>query len=229
MDIRFPKTDPKSIIGRAYEILSSVRGGVISDDESVSIRLVIAMMSSAYAFVLSESLARSANTLESIDPTFYLPYRIKLHRDGGGKLGRVAVKTSSMPVPAVSGGKPAIRQISGGDISFAYAPDRQIGVVMAEPRAFMGKKGAYWLDGSGNIRLSVPISMSGILYADVLMVPQDPFDIGRVNPWEHHLNIPQKLWESIKRVVRGDEMVSYLKTMPMQDKTNDAAPVATAQ
>lgn len=229
MDIRFPQTSPKSVIGRAYEILASVRGGVVSDDESVSIPLVIAMMSSAYGMVLYEALARSANTLESIDPTLYMPYRIKLNRDGGGKLGSVAVKSSTLPLPAVSAGRPAIKQISGQDIGFAYAADRHSGVSMAEPKTFMGKRGAYWLDGSGKINLSVPVSMSGILYADVLMVPQNPFDIGQVDPWEQEIEIPQRLWENVKRLVRGDEMVSYIKTMPISDTTNDSSPVNAGQ
>lgn len=230
MDIRFPITKPKSVVGRAYEVLSSMRGGTISDDESVSIPLVVAMMTSAYAFILSETLSKSANTLQSIDPTLYMPYRIRLIPEPTmGKRGRVAVKRSTIPIPAVSGGKPAIRHIAGRDISFSHTSDRTVGVTMAEPRPFFGNRGAYWIDGTGSVYVSMPVSMSPMQYADVLMVPQNPFEMGNVDIWQHEVNIPDRLWENVKRMVRGDEMASYIKTMPISDKTNDAAPVNTAQ
>ena len=221
--MNFPFVHPKSLIGRAYEILNLQHGGAVSKDNQTSVRQVMRAIESAYAEVLNQDMTNRINSGLQINSQMGFEYDCVHLKDKKGKceISGCSIKTVDIPIMAEYSGVPAIFGVGSDGIQFKRVSSAKEARSATQSKKFSPGRPAYIVRSRS---LDIYLSPSYNEICEISWcIPERPstesddcFDI-----WSEEYPILEHLWEKTKRVVLGTDSESILRTDQFRDKIND--------
>lgn len=216
---------PRSLIGRAYEIINQMSGGAPSDDSDISVRSIMRAIESAYSKVLHEDLRRRLFEGRAINSQMSIPYDCIPLEPAQSKCKPsrgCEVKKVSIPNFAEYNGAPAIFFFGTDGISFTRASSETEAAQVIKPRRFAEVRPAYVVQNKQALVFLPPqyneicsVSFSGIPEYPYMKDP-DCFDI-----WSEEYPILEYLWEDTKAMVMQMDAEPIIRTTPLKDEVND--------
>lgn len=222
--MNFPSVHPKSLIGRAHEILNLQYGGALSKDNQTSVRQIMRAIESAYAEVLNQDMINRINSGIQINSQMGFEYNCVSLKEKSSKCGvsGCSVKTVDIPVMAEYAGSPAIFGVGSDGVQFKKVYSAQEAKAATSTKRFSSGRPAY-IVRSRSMDIYLGAMYNEICEISWWGIPEKPstessdcFDI-----WSEEYPILEHLWEKTKRVVLGTDTESILRTEQYRDKIND--------
>lgn len=223
----FPQVKPKSLLGRAYEIINRPRGGETTDDEDISLRQIMRAIETEYAATLKEDMdERLANGL-GINSQLGIPYDCLKLEDAKESCDcgtiKCGLKKVKIPTFAQYGGRPAIFFFGTEEVTFQYASNLQEARTIATSKPFRPAKPAYYIAGSYAM-VVLPSEYSEICIVSITGIPQNPSDTDAecFDIWSEEYPMLEYLWSKTKARVMGGEIQDMIQGERFKDVTNNA-------
>jgi len=222
--MNFPVVHPKSLIGRAYEILNLQHGGAVSKDSQTSVRQIMRAIESAYAEVVNQDMKERVNTGLQINPQIGFEYNCVPLKEKESKCGisGCSIKTIDIPVMAEYAGMPAVFGVGTDGIQFKKVNSAQEAKSVTSAKKFSPGRPAYVVK-SKSLDVYLSPSYNEVCQISWWGIPEKPssessdcFDI-----WSEEYPMLEHLWERTKRIVLGVDSESILRTEQFRDKVND--------
>ena len=225
----YPIVNPKSLIGRAYEILNRPRGGVTSDDEDISVRQIMRAIQTEYGAVLHDDLTERLVAGLALDPQMGVRYDCLELEDAKVGCGcgsqQCGIKQVKMPTMAQYAGKALIFSFGTDHIPFTRVHNLSEAKTIATTKAYAPGRPAYWIEGE-YLKVLLPAEYSEICQVYLIGTPENPsetevnacFDI-----WSEEYPITEYLWSRVKSKIMGGEINDMIKGEQFKDTTNNAA------
>ena len=225
----FPPVIPTSQIGRAYEIINEIRGGITTDDDDISVRQIMRAIDTEYASVLQEDLDRRQREGLEINRQLYQTYSCLELEDDNKNCGCGAsicgIKKVAIPKFIQYGGKPAIG-FFGTDqgLQFSYAVNISDARTKAAPQVYGSTRPSYYIEGDyayvvlpPKIKSLCSVTISGIPEVPSSTTGENCFDI-----WSSEYPIAGYLWSEVKRRVMGKDGNALITSSQVRDNLNNA-------
>ena len=223
----FPQVKPKSLLGRAYEIINRPRGGETSDDEDISLRQIMRAIETEYAAVLKEDMDERLTNGLGINSQLGIPYDCLKLEDAKENCDcgtiKCGLKKVRIPTFAQYGGRPAIFFFGTEEVAFQYASNLQEARTIATAKPFKPAKPAYYISGSYAI-VVLPSEYSEICVVSMTGIPQNPSDTEAecFDIWSDEYPMLEYLWSKTKQRVMGGEIQDMIQGERFKDVTNNA-------
>ena len=225
----YPVVNPKSLIGRAYEILNRPRGGVTSDDEDISVRQIMRAIQTEYPAVLHDDLIDRLVNGIALDPQIGITYECQQLEDDVTDCGcgtqRCGIKRLKVPTFAEYGGRAVIFFFGVDAMAFTRVSNLQEAKVVATTKAYSSGRPAYWIEGE-YIKVLLPAEYSEICQVYFVAIPDNPShtpEDGCFDIWSEEFPILEYLWSRVKTKIMGGEIRDMVQSEGLKDTTNNAA------
>lgn len=226
MQYFFPDVKENSLLGRAYQILDPLSGGKVSDDNPVSLRLMMRNVITTYGFVLREYMKETQDRGEVVSPQMFFTYQCKqlepISNCDACKNTGVVVKRFKIPKLALFAGSVLIKSVGTAQLSFTQTSSLREAVSMSKEMAYNPGRPAYWVDG-GYGYVSLPGRYGMICAIEYSIVPEDPssgtelcFDV-----WNDEFPMADHLWAQVSGRIKSGEGNILLNTIPAMDVVNN--------
>ncbi len=220
----YPEVSPKSLIGRATQVRDLLRAGVTTDDDNISLRLLMRVVESTYARVLQDDLDERVALGQPINPQLGFDYHCECLEDFEDCEGvDFMVKKVKIPQLAQFNGNPAIFFFGADGVSFVRVNSKREAKAAIKPKAFQETKPAFIVRNNEAV-VYLPALYSEICFIDWSGIPQSPsqeqgdcFDI-----WSEEYPILEYLWEKVVDRILNRDGNTLLKTEVFKDTINDS-------
>lgn len=235
-DWKYPPVIKGSLRAMAYEIKNQMSGGITSDDNVYSIRLIESEIK--HQLGLAQWEEDKLNQALGIEPN---AQRIQVfpciplidNKDFYCKCTKTGGKFKKAVLPAMMQwrGQSYIKYVGNTDMDLPFTPMSNIQEINATDG--MVSKPTYFLSGN-NVYVSLPTNFKGMCEITVMGIPESPTETNGLcfDVWNTEWNVPEYLKAIVKSRVMERFVPSLVNTNQMRDlrsNSQDANQFVTTQ